>query len=132
MGIDYVIPHPCGNREDLGETGLRRWTFLYMIHKYLKEHPELSEKGLEGREWNMPTIRGLKEEQQSFGFEDIRTVGEKIGARIALCKDCPANLDPKADEFGCVGRINYPILDCFEEFVAERLQRVMDRRSVEE
>ncbi len=55
MGIDYVIPHPCRNREELDEPGLRRWTFLYMIHKYLREHPELERQNLEAKEWRMPS-----------------------------------------------------------------------------
>lgn len=132
MGIDYVIPHNCRNREDLGESGLRRWTFLYMIHKYLADHPELDRKGLDEKEWQMPSYQSEGSEPKSFRYDDVREVGKGITARIRHCMNCPANLDPKADEFGCVGRINYPILDCFEEFIAERLQRVMDRRSVEE
>ena len=127
MGIDYVIPHPCANREKLGEAGLRRWTFLYMIYKYLKDHPELSRQGLEGKHWNMPTIRGLENQQEKFDHEDIRKVGDEIGDYISQCRDCPANMDPKADEFGCVGRINYPIQSCFEEFLGERLQHVIDK-----
>ncbi len=132
MGIDYVIPHECRNREDLGEAGLRRWTFLYMIHKYLREHPELDRDGLEDREWKMPSYQSDESAPKVFRFEDVEEVGSGIAGRIQHCVDCPANLDPKADEFGCVGRINYPILGCFEEFVGERLQRVMDRRSIEE
>ena len=59
-------------------------------------------------------------------------IGRKIPGMIKKCQGCPANMDPKADEFGCVGRINYPIMGCFEEFLADRLQRVIDRRSQEE
>ncbi len=132
MGIDYVIPHVCRNREDLGEAGLRRWTFLYMIHKYLREHPELDRDGLGDREWKMPSFQAEGAEPKIFRYDDVKEVGKDIADRIRHCIDCPANLDPKADEFGCVGRINYPILGCFEEFVGERLQRVIDRRSIEE
>ncbi|MBN2171187.1 MAG: hypothetical protein JW819_07710 [Candidatus Krumholzibacteriota bacterium] len=132
MGIDYVIPQPCENREQLGEPGLRRWTFLYMIHKYLRDHPELSRKDLSAKRWRMPTIRGLEVEEQDFGFDDVARVGREIGRLIRRCRDCPANMDPQADEFGCVGRINYPLQGCFEELVAERLQKVMDRLGQEE
>lgn len=132
MGIDYVIPHPCRNREDLGESGLRRWTFLFMIHKYLQDHPELSHRGLETKEWQMPSYKGEPSEPQVFTIEDVRNVGAEIGKRLQICRDCPANLDPKAEEFGCVGRINYPLQASFEDFIAERLQRVIDRRGVEE
>ncbi len=132
MGIDYVIPFPCRNREELGEPGLRRWTFLFMIHKYLQDHPELSRRGLEAKEWQMPSYKGEFSEPQSFTIEDVRQVGAAIGQRLRICQDCQANLDPKAEEFGCVGRINYPLLASFEDFIAERLQRVIDRRGVEE
>lgn len=132
MGIDYVIPYPCENREELGESGLRRWTFLYMIQKYLREHPELSQENLEGKQWNMPTISGADSKETTFEYRDIKQVGDRIGKLIKRCRDCPANLDPKADEFGCVGRINYPLLACFEEFFAERLQKVIDVRGAEE
>lgn len=127
-----MIPQPCANREELGEVGIRRWTFLYMIHKYLQDHPELSRQGLAGRNWNMPTIRGLENQQEKFDYEDVREVGENIGGYIGRCRDCPANMDPKADEFGCVGRINYPIQACFEEFLGARLQHVIDRRTADE
>lgn len=103
-----------------------------MIHKYLREHPELERQNLEAKEWRMPSYQGSGVDPKIFNYADVKEVGTAIGKRIGRCRDCPANLDPKADEFGCVGRINYPILDCFEEFIAERLQRVMDRRSVEE
>jgi len=132
MGIDYVIPHACRNREELGEPGLRRWTFLFMIHKYLAGHPELAQRGLEAKEWQMPSYKGESSEPQSFRIEDVRAVGAAIGSRLRICRDCAANLDPQAEEFGCVGRINYPLLAAFEEFLAVRLQRVIDRRGVAE
>jgi hypothetical protein len=132
LGIDYAIPHLCRNREELGEAGLRRWTFLYMIHKYLRDHPELARRGLEDKEWQMPAYKGDAVEVQRFTVDDVRDVGARIGERLALCRNCPANLDPEADEFGCVGRINYPLLASFEEFAAERLQRVIDRLGPEE
>ena len=132
MGIDYVIPYPCENRRDLGEAGLRRWTFLYMIQKYLQEHPDLSRDSLEGKQWNLPTISGGESSETKFDYSDIRHVAERIGKHIKRCHNCAANMDPKADEFGCVGRINYPLQACFEEFLAERLQKVIDLRSPEE
>jgi len=132
LGIDYVIPFPCQNREALGEPGLRRWTFLYMVHKYLAEHPELNQRGLEDRQWQMPSYRGERAEPEPFSIDDVRLVGAEIGKRLRICQDCPANLDPKAEEFGCVGRINYPLLASFEDFLGERLQRVIDRRGIEE
>ena len=130
MGIDYVLPKPCRNREELGEAGLRRWTFLYMVHKYMQSHPDLT-PGQNGR-WKMPVTRGLSKEEQDFGREEIEEVGGKIGPYIARCQNCPANLDPKADEFGCVGRVNYPIRANFEEFIGSRVQRLVDRRPPEE
>jgi len=130
LGIDYVLPHPCANREALGEAGLRRWTFLYMVHKYLKSHPDLG-PGPDGK-WKMPVTRGLAQEEQDFGREEIEQVAASMGPLIDRCRDCPANLDPKADEFGCVGRINYPIRAEFEEFLGQRVQRLVDRRPPEE
>ncbi len=131
MGIDYVIPHSCVNRSELGESGLRRWAFLYMIFKYLREHPDLEKKGLEGRQWRLPSL-GLEDvDVKRFDYDDVREVGSEIGSYIGRCQDCPANMDPKADEFGCVGRINYPILACFEDFLGERVQKVMDLRGPE-
>ncbi|MBM4116157.1 hypothetical protein FJ251_00170 [bacterium] len=132
MGIDYVIPFPCQNREELGEPGLRRWTFLFMVHKYLAERPELNRHGLADKQWQMPSYRGEQVEPEAFTIEDVRKVGADIGKRLRICRDCPANLDPKAEEFGCVGRINYPLLASFEEFLGERLQPLIDRRGVEE
>ncbi len=130
MGIDYVLPHPCVNRDELGEDGLRRWTFLYMVHKYLKANPDMP--GAVSERWKMPVTRGLDREQQEFGREDVDRVGGQIGPLIRRCEDCRANLDPKADEFGCVGRINYPIQARFEEFLADALQKIMDRLEPEE
>lgn len=127
-----MIPHACRNREELGEIGLRRWTFLYMIHKYLRERPELDRDGLQEQEWTMPSYQAEGAEPKTFRYADVQAVGGEIAERIGICRGCQANLDPKADEFGCVGRINYPILACFEEFVHERLQRVIDRRDAEE
>ncbi|MCP4545685.1 MAG: hypothetical protein GY835_04350 [bacterium] len=132
MGIDYVISYPCENRKELGESGLRRWTFLFMICKYLRDHPELSDKYLDEKEWNMPSFQGLKPEERTFRYKDLQEISKKIPMRIERCKNCPANMDPKAEEFGCVGRINYPILSCFEEFISDRLQTVIDRRPQEE
>lgn len=125
MGIDYVLPLPCRNRDELGEAGLRRWTFLYMVHKYLRAHPDMP--GAVSERWKMPITRGVEMEQQEFGRDDVAKVGREIGPLIARCRDCPANLDPKADEFGCVGRINYPVQARFEEFLADTLQRILDR-----
>ena len=130
MGIDYVLPKPCRNREALGEAGLRRWTFLYMVHKYMKSHPELG-PGKSGR-WKLPITRGLSKKEQDFGQEEINEVAANIGPLISRCVNCPANLDPKADEFGCVGRVNYPIRASFEEFLGSRVQRLVDRRPPEE
>jgi hypothetical protein len=127
MGIDYVIPHPCRNREELGEPGLRRWTFLFMIHKYLLEHPELSRRGLEAKEWQMPSYKGELSEPQSFNIADVREVGVAIGGRLRVCRDCQANLDPKAEEFGCVGRIN---THSGQLRVPRRAPAVIDRRGV--
>ena len=129
MGIDYVLPHPCANREELGEEGIRRWTFLYMVHKYLRAHPDMP--GAVSERWKMPLTRGLSRKQQEFDRADVEEVGGKIGPYIRRCADCPANLDPKADEFGCVGRINYPIQARFEEFLADTLQRMLDRLDAE-
>jgi hypothetical protein len=125
LGIDYVLPQPCANREELGEDGLRRWTFLYMVHKYLQSHPDMP--GAVSERWKMPITRGISQDRQEFGREDVDEVGRSITPLIQRCQDCPANLDPKADEFGCVGRINYPIQARFEEFLADSLQKIMDR-----
>lgn len=130
MGIDYVLPYPCDNRKELGEAGLRRWTFLYMVHKYLGAHPDMP--GAVSERWKMPVTRGLSEDQQEFGREDVDQVGDRIAPYIRRCGECPANLDPKADEFGCVGRINYPIQVRFEEYLADTTQRVMDRLEPDE
>ncbi|MBC8368231.1 hypothetical protein H8E52_12565 [bacterium] len=130
MGIDYVLPHPCQNREELGEDGLRRWTFLYMVHKYLRANPDMP--GAVSERWKMPVTRGLSQERQEFGRADVDKVGLQIGTLIKRCADCPANLDPKADEFGCVGRINYPLQSRFEEFLADSIQKIMDRLEAEE
>jgi len=130
LGIDYVLPYPCVNREKLGEDGLRRWTFLYMVHKYLQAHPDMP--GAVSERWKMPVTQGLSREHREFGREDVSEVGREIAPLIRRCAGCEANLDPKADEFGCVGRVNYPIQARFEEFLAAELQKVMDRLDPEQ
>ncbi|MDP6418491.1 MAG: hypothetical protein QF492_02135 [Candidatus Krumholzibacteria bacterium] len=125
MGVDYVLPHPCPVRSDLGEAGLRRWAFLYMVFKYLRDHP--AESASETGPWQLPSTSAFPEKEREFKRKEVEEVGQKIATHLKHCAQCPANMDPASDEFGCIGRVNYPIESCFEEFLADRTQRVLDR-----
>src|SRR5205085_12061600 len=54
----------------------------------------------------------------------------------AICEDCPAHLPTdtagEGEAVGCLGRINYPIDAHFENFVAYRVQLVLDTVDAED
>ncbi|HZS45276.1 MAG TPA: hypothetical protein VFC63_09265 [Blastocatellia bacterium] len=125
MSIEYAIEYSCGPRRRYGEKQLR------VLGRKANLHARVIAGSLE--ENRTPT-------KESVDFvtnleSDMQTVEEVAKS----CRECPASLGYSGDEFGrmastkiapepigCLGRINFPVDAVFEQFLANRIQLLLD------
>lgn len=113
MSLEFAVHHPCVLRARYSEKHLRDWGRLSNLHTILTTGDQ-----------SAPSPDKLK------WIEDAGAEIDLLQQETAVCPNCPASLPAETagegEAVGCLGRINYPIDAQFENFLADRVQLVLD------
>ena len=113
MSLEFAIQYSCPLRARYSEEHLRQWGRLSNLHTRLTTG-----------DTSAPSEEKLK------WVENAREEVELMQTETTICADCPAclplNAAGEGEAVGCLGRITYPIEAQFEEFLADRVQLLLD------
>jgi hypothetical protein len=113
MSLDFAVDYRCPLRARYEEKHLREWGRLSHMHAIVTTADQTA-----------PTADKLEWIEQSGSEIDL------LQAETQICANCPACLPVEAagegEAVGCLGRVNYPIDAEFENFLANRIQLVLD------
>ncbi len=117
MSMEFAVEFSCPARRMVSEEQLRELSRLASINARVVDST-LSSSSPPAPELILFVERSRKKLQ----------ILDQI---LPICSRCPANLEHPQIEYpgetiGCLGRINYPIDDKFEHFLANRLQLIFD------
>lgn len=117
MAMEFAVEFSCPARRMVSEQQLRELSRLASINSRVVDS-------------TLSSSSPPAPELISF-VEHSRKRLQILDQILPVCSKCPANLeDPQVaspgETIGCLGRINYPIDDKFEHFLANRLQLIFD------
>src|SRR2546421_10129735 len=119
MSLEFAVDYPCSLRARYSEAHLREWGRLSNLHTILTTGDQ-----------SVPSPDKLQWIEESSANID------HLQRETAICEHCPACLPRdtagEGEAVGCLGRINYPINAHFENFVANRVQLVLDTVDAED
>jgi hypothetical protein len=113
MSLDFAVDYPCPLRARYPEQHLREWGRLSHLHAIVTTADQ-SAPGQDKLEW----------------VEKAASEIDLLQRETEICAHCPACLPFDAagegEAVGCLGRVNYPVDAEFENFLANRVQLVLD------
>jgi hypothetical protein len=119
MSLEFAVDYPCSLRARYSEPHLREWGRLSNLHTILTTGDQ-----------SVPSLDKLQWIEASSANID------QLQHETVICEHCPARLPTdtagEGEAVGCLGRINYPIDAHFENFIANRVQLVLDTVEAED
>lgn len=117
MAMEFAVEFSCPARRMVSEQQLRELSRLASINS------RIVDSSLSSGSPPAPELMRF--------VENSRRRLQTLDQILPICSRCPANLEHPQIEYpgetiGCLGRINYPIDDKFEHFLANRLQLIFD------
>jgi hypothetical protein len=113
MSLDFAVDYACPLRARYREKDLRDWGRLSHLHAVVTTADQTA-----------PTDDKVEWIEKSASEIDL------LQAETEICAHCPACLPAETagegEAVGCLGRVNYPIDAEFENFLANRVQLVLD------
>ncbi len=122
MAIDYVIDYACIPKQTLTSAGiverLKAWERAQAVIRLFRENGDDRPPSQMGFEFTRTNPDG-EEETRVIVVQEMLDLAAELDPLAHYCEGCPANL--RAEPFGCVGLIEYPISAAAERWLLDQL-----------